>query len=240
MSCSLKICTLITFLTTIYVLSSKFLLDHTLHTSNKKIGIPNLSCGNFASVVNIIENVGGSATLVSNPSDLYNFDKVILAGVGAFDYGMSCLRTKGWDTVLSRLAIEQKRPILGICLGMQLMCEDSEEGSLPGLGWISGHVQRFKIPADSKIKIPHMGWNTVRVSKPNSIIPVDNGEQRFYFVHSYHAVCDDPSVVLATTHHGSDVTAAFSLDNIFGVQFHPEKSHRFGISLMRRYVEMQC
>lgn len=208
-----------------------------MSTSNKKIGIPNLPCGNFASVVNIVEKVGGSATIVSNPSELQNFDKLILAGVGAFDYGMASLRNEGWDEALTKLVIEQKRPILGICLGMQLMCQDSEEGKLPGLGWIPGNVKKFQMPAGSELKIPHMGWNTVRVCKPNSIIPTNEGEQRFYFVHSYHAVCKDPNVVLATTHHGSDVTAAFSSENILGVQFHPEKSHRFGISLMRRYVE---
>jgi glutamine amidotransferase len=123
---------------------------------------------------------------------------------------------------------------------MQLMCKSSEEGVLPGLGWIDAEVRRFSFPEGAEQKIPHMGWNTVRVAKPNPLIAEGDDEQRFYFVHSYHAVCADPGDVLATTRHGGEVTAAFSRGNIYGAQFHPEKSHRFGMALMQRFVELPC
>ena len=205
-----------------------------------RVGIPSLPCGNFLSVVKIIEKAGGSAEIVSQPSDLQRFDKLVLAGVGAFDYGMASLTSAGWADALGELVLVKRTPVLGICLGMQLMCDASEEGSLPGLGWISGHVRRFIANPPAAIKIPHMGWNTVQVRKANPLIASTDGEQRFYFVHSYHAVCRDESDVLATTHHGSDVTAAFNRDHIFGVQFHPEKSHRFGLQLMKRFLEVPC
>jgi glutamine amidotransferase len=204
------------------------------------IAIPALPCGNFSSVKKIIEKVGGSATIVEDPSRIAAFDKLIIAGVGAFDHGMSSIRTGGWLEALEDFALRQRRPVLGICLGMQLLCQRSEEGSLPGLGWIDADVVRFRFDPGSKLKIPHMGWNTVRVAKENPLIPPDIGEQRYYFVHSYHAVCRDADDVLATTSHGFEVTAALSRANIMGVQFHPEKSHRFGMALMRRFVEMPC
>jgi len=205
-----------------------------------KVGVPNLACGNFLSVMKIIQKAGGKAELVQRPSDLNGFDKFIIAGVGAFDRGMASLNEDGWTDVMNELVLERKMPVLGICLGMQLMCQGSEEGSQKGLGWVQGHVRRIPLPSGSQIKIPHMGWNTVKILRPNELIPSDQGEQRFYFVHSYHAVCENISDVLATTHHGSDVTAAFGVGNILGVQFHPEKSHRFGLALMKRFVEMPC
>lgn len=205
-----------------------------------KIGIPALPCGNFSSVAKIIEKAGGSAEIVQHPSDLRRFDKLVLAGVGAFDHGMSSLNSAGWTETLNELVIAKRMPILGICLGMQLMCDKSEEGVCDGLGWIKGHVRRFAFEPNSPLKIPHMGWNSVRVRKENPLIPMSGEEQRYYFVHSFHAVCQDPQDVLATTHHGLDVTAAFQREHILGVQFHPEKSHRFGLALIRRFVEMPC
>lgn len=205
-----------------------------------KIGIPALPCGNFSSVVKMVGKVGGEAALVHSPADLAAYDKVILAGVGAFDHGMASIRDAGWLSALEDAALNRKAPILGICLGMQLLCNGSEEGVLPGLRWIDADVKRFRFPADSTLKVPHMGWNTVTVAKPNPLVQPDEGEQRFYFVHSYHAVCKHPEDVLATTTHGYEVTAALSRGNIYGAQFHPEKSHRFGMALMKRFVELPC
>ncbi len=204
------------------------------------IAIPALPCGNFSSVLKIIEKVGGRAAIVERPADLTAFEKLIIAGVGAFDHGMSSIRSGGWLEALDDFAIARKRPVLGICLGMQLMCKRSEEGALPGLGWIDAEVMRFRLEEGSRLKIPHMGWNTLRVAKANPLVPQDGSEQRYYFVHSYHAVCRDPADVLATTQHGQEVTAAISRGNVMGVQFHPEKSHRFGMALMRRFVELLC
>ena len=204
------------------------------------IGIPNLPCGNFASVIKMVEKSGGKARIVATPTELASYSKVILAGVGAFDAGMSGILESGWKDALDEAALTQRKLVLGICLGMQLMCTRSEEGVLPGLGWIDADVRRFHFEGGAGFKIPHMGWNTVRVMKDNPLISTTEGEQRYYFVHSYHVNCSDPSDVLATTHHGYDVTAAISRGNVMGVQFHPEKSHRFGMALIKRFVELPC
>jgi glutamine amidotransferase len=204
------------------------------------IGIPNLPCGNFSSVIKMVEKCGGKARLVSDPTELTSCSKIVLAGVGAFDAGMSGIVDHGWKEALDEVALQQHKPLLGICLGMQLLCMGSEEGVRPGLGWINAEVRRFRFEGGERVKVPHMGWNTVRVMKENPLIPNTETEQRYYFVHSYHAVCSNISDVLATTHHGYDLTAAVSRDNIMGVQFHPEKSHRFGMALLKNFIDLPC
>lgn len=204
------------------------------------IAIPGIPCGNFASVVRMIQKCGGAASIVSSPGNLAHYDKVIIAGVGAFDYGMASLRDGGWTDALYQVAEQRRAPVLGICLGMQLMCASSEEGSLPGLGWIDAEVRRFRPDASPGLKVPHMGWNTVRIIKPSELLAPATEEQRFYFVHSYYATCNDARDVLATAHHGCEFVAAFNKGNVFGVQFHPEKSHRFGMALIRNFVELPC
>jgi glutamine amidotransferase len=200
--------------------------------------ILNYGCGNLASIVRMVNWVGGDAVVTSKASDLKVADKIILAGVGAFDHGMSGLRDGGWIDALNEAVLVRRVPILGICLGMQLMCKASEEGTLPGLSWVDAEVRRFKFEQDSSLKIPHMGWNNVSVAKENPIICSDPEEQRFYFVHSFHMICNQTNDILAIAHHGCDFTAAFSHENIFGVQFHPEKSHKFGMALMKKFVEL--
>jgi glutamine amidotransferase len=164
-------------------------------------------------------------------------DKIILAGVGAFDYGMTSINSM-WREELENAVLVRRIPILGICLGMQLMCKSSEEGHLPGLGWIDAKVRRFSWSSNLNLKLPHMGWNTVKIVKSNPLLEIGNDEQRFYFVHSYHVVCNNPRDVLATAHYGYDFTAAINHENIFGVQFHPEKSHRFGIQLVSNFLRL--
>lgn len=200
--------------------------------------IVNYGLGNLSSVLNMITKAGGQAIIVSDPNMLTEADKIILPGVGAFDHGMSSLHNNGWVKALNEAVLVKRVPILGICLGMQLMCKSSEEGGLPGLGWIDADVKRFKLPAESMLKIPHMGWNTVDIAKPNPLISDKEGEQRFYFVHSYHVVCKNPLDVLATSNHGYEITSSFSHNNVFGVQFHPEKSHRFGMALLKKFIEL--
>ena len=194
--------------------------------------------GNLNSVTNMIRHVGGTCRVTGDPGELADAEKLILPGVGAFDRGMEALRGTGIADALSVAVLERKKPILGICLGMQLMANRSGEGSLPGLGWLDAEVRKFCFLAQSELKIPHMGWNTVSIIKTNPLIDSSMGQLRFYFVHSYHMACTDSADVLATAHHGLDFCAAFQKNNIFGVQFHPEKSHRFGMALMKRFLEL--
>ncbi len=207
---------------------------------NVVVHIPNLSLGNTQSVVNMINRVGGEVIIAKTPEELSLAKKIILPGVGAFDVGMNELREHGWIDVLNKLVLDKKVPILGICLGMQFFFEGSEEGVLPGLGWISGRLKRFVSTQENGIKIPHMGWNAVHVYRPDSIIPTMEEELRYYFVHSYYAICGDTTDLVATAHHGSDVTAAVQRNNIYGVQFHPEKSHTFGMALLKNFLSVKC
>jgi glutamine amidotransferase len=204
------------------------------------IQIPDYGCGNLSSIKRMVEKVDGFARIVEKASDLDPSQKIILAGVGSFDHGMRCLKSEGWYDMLNEAVLRNRAPILGICLGMQLMCNASEEGELPGLGWIDGEVKRFSLPPSSPLKIPHMGWNTVTVRRENPLLPLENQEARYYFVHSYHAVCRKSEDVLATSLHGIEITAAFSHDNIYGVQFHPEKSHRFGMKIIKNFLDVEC
>lgn len=204
------------------------------------LAIVDCGIGNIRSVQRMFEAVGGSAEVIADPSAAMHCDRLVLPGVGAFDAGMEALNKNGWCDVLNHIALERRVPLLGICLGMQLLCRRSEEGSLPGLGWIDADVVSFNSSILKNLKIPHMGWNTVRPVQENPLIPMGQIEQRFYHVHKYHATCDKSESVLATAHYGIDFTTAVSHRNIFGVQFHPEKSHRFGMALMRRFLEIPC
>ena len=200
------------------------------------IYIVNYGLGNLNSIKNIISKIGGESKIIDDVSELKDAKKLILPGIGAFDHGMKFLNEKGWIGALNEAVLERKVPVLGICLGMQLMCKGSEEGVLPGLGWFDADVKRFRIPAGSPNKIPHMGWNAIHVKKQNGILEDKAEEQRFYFVHSYHVVCNNPADVLATANHDYEFTACISHDNIYATQFHPEKSHRFGMDLLKHFI----
>jgi imidazole glycerol-phosphate synthase subunit HisH len=202
------------------------------------VTIPALPIGNIAAVVNMVRKVGGKPILTSDPQELYMAQRVILAGVGAFDAGMNALEKGGWIDPLNALAAEGKVHILGICLGMQLMCRSSEEGILSGLGWFDADVKRIIPPLDSTLKVPHMGWNTLDIKKRSNLLGMYEDELRFYFVHSYHVVCDKPSDIVASTNHGFNLTAAIGRGNLHGFQFHPEKSHRFGMNLMEKFLAL--
>lgn len=202
------------------------------------ISVLDYGSGNVGSVINMIERAGGSARRISTPEEVIASEKLLLPGVGAFGHGMSQLVTRGLVPALNCLYSGERIPILGLCLGMQLMCRSSEEASIDGLGWFGAEVRRFVPDGQKKLRIPHMGWNTVRVVRPNPLLSTEGEENRFYFVHSYRVVCDDDSDPVAVTEYGGEFVAAFQKKNIFGVQFHPEKSHRFGMELMRRFVEI--
>lgn len=204
------------------------------------ITIIDCGIGNINSVKRMFEAVEGEAEILKGPSGLDGAKRVVLPGVGAFDAGMDALAEGGWIEPLNRLAADGGTPILGICLGMQLLCRRSEEGVKPGLGWIGADVIRIDTGGDVRLKVPHMGWSVTRPARANPLLPEGDEEQRFYYVHKYRAVCDDPADVLATATYGLDFTSAVSRGTVYGVQFHPEKSHKFGKALMRRFLELPC
>lgn len=196
--------------------------------------------GNIKSVQRMFEAADGSAQIIRDPRDIAGARRLVLPGVGAFDAGMRALVDGGWIEPLNRMVIDRKVPFLGICLGMQLLCRRSEEGDALGLGWIAADVKRIDTGGDPRLKIPHMGWAITCAARPNPLIPDDEGEQRFYYVHKFRAVNDDPADVLAVAQYGTPFTSAVNKENIYGVQFHPEKSHRFGMALMRRFLALSC
>lgn len=202
------------------------------------VTIVDCGIGNIKSVQRMFEAVDACAQIVDDPARLGDAERLVLPGVGAFDAGMTALVP--FIPALEQLAFERRIPVLGICLGLQLLCRRSEEGSLPGLGWIAADVVEVDRGGAPELKLPHMGWSTVVPVKPNPLVPLDEGEQRFYHVHRYRARCDDPADVLCTTTYGTTFTTGVSHGNIFGLQFHPEKSHRFGMGVMRRFAELTC
>lgn len=201
------------------------------------ISIVSCGIGNISSIANMIKKAGGDSRVVDSPESLLGSKKIVLPGVGSFDHGMAALNSGGWNPLLNRLVLEEKVPVLGICLGMQLMCRSSEEGNLPGLGWIEANVKRLD-SKEGKLKIPHMGWNEVKAVKNNSFFLELDNETRFYFVHSYYVECRDSSDVMSVTTYGDDFVSSFSKENIFGVQFHPEKSHKYGLKFIESFLEI--
>lgn len=202
------------------------------------IAVIDYGLGNLGSIANMLKKVGAVATVTADPAIIRQADRLILPGVGAFDTGVRNLEERGLIPVLNERVLEENIPILGVCLGMQLMGRRSEEGQLPGLGWLDATAVRFKFEGvNAHLKIPHMGWNELTICQPHPLFANLQEESRFYFVHSYHVVCADPTNVLARTTYGFDFTSAVVKGNIIGVQFHPEKSHRFGMALLRNFAE---
>ena len=202
------------------------------------ITIVNYGVGNLGSIRNMLKKINIKAIISSSKEDIKISDKLILPGVGSFDNAMSNLKKMGIIGVLNEAVLKKRTPILGICLGMQLFAKKSEEGKLPGLGWIDAEAVRFRINNKDKWKVPHMGWNTVKIKKDQHVLNSrdSNRELKFYFVHSYHLECKDQNIVLAETYHGYDFVSGIQKDNIIGVQFHPEKSHKFGMDVLGNFV----
>jgi glutamine amidotransferase len=201
------------------------------------IVIVDYACGNIASVLNMIRKAGGDAIVSDSHEVIKQATKLILPGVGAYDHGMSHLHAKQLPAILQARAAAGV-PLLGICLGMQLLAQGSEEGKIPGLGLIEAKFKRFSFEADSTMRVPHVGWNTVQIQKSNPLISENQEENRYYFVHSYYAACANESDILATTEYGHRFPSAYSKKNVYGVQFHPEKSHRFGLSLIKQFLKV--
>lgn len=195
--------------------------------------------GNIGSILNMLKRIGAPARISSVPGEIATAQKIILPGVGAFDRGMSALAERGLLPVLHAKALQERVPVLGICLGMQLLTEGSDEGRLAGLGWVQGRSIRFRPDAaNSRLKVPHMGWNTVAPRRRDSLFADLDPDHGFYFVHSFYVHCTNDDDVLATTVYGNRFASAVQHQNVLGTQFHPEKSHRHGLRLLQKFVEL--
>ena len=201
------------------------------------IGVLDYGIGNIGSILNMVKKAGAEGCAVHTAMELAACDRLILPGVGKFDAGMALLTQSGMRGALD-IAVGNGVPLLGICLGMQMLGRRSEEGPGEGLGYIPFDLKRFHLEDQLQLKIPHMGWDYVTLTQPELPLVKQLGpEPRFYFVHSYHAVCDDPSDVLMTCEYGYSFAAAVHRGNVWGTQFHPEKSHRFGLALIRSFAK---
>lgn len=200
------------------------------------ITIIDYGMGNLGSIQNMLKRIGAAATITADHYVINDASKIILPGVGAFDNAMTRLNDSGLRKVLERKAMVEGIPILGICLGMQLLTRSSEEGKLSGLCWIPAVTRRF--PYRQGLKVPHMGWNLVHRSSFSKLTEGFEDETRFYFVHSYAVTVDAPCYSILKTTYGIEFDSAIQKDNIYGVQFHPEKSHRFGMRLLTNFVRL--
>jgi len=195
--------------------------------------------GNVGSIVNMLKRIDVPAIMTSKPEVILQADKLILPGVGAFDNGMRNLRRLGLLDALEQKVLGEKTCILGICLGAQLMTQSSEEGQESGLGWVKARtIHFFSRQEIAGYRVPHMGWSEVIPRKKSQLFHWVPEEARFYFVHSYHFVCENAEDVLAETKYGYWFTSVFASGNCFGVQFHPEKSHRYGMALLQSFAEL--
>jgi glutamine amidotransferase len=202
------------------------------------VSVLDYGLGNLGSILNMFKKIGVSAVLVDTPDALQDAEKIVLPGVGSFDNGMTKLAAYGYVDILSEKVQKKGAPILGICLGMQLLGNWSEEGKQPGLGFIDAHCERFISSDSNSLKVPHMGWNNVHLQRPSSLFVGLENNSRFYFVHTYRMLCSDASDVLSTTEYGGEFVSSVQKNNIMGVQFHPEKSHRFGMTLLKNFSEL--
>jgi glutamine amidotransferase len=204
------------------------------------ITIVDYEMGNLGSIQNMFRYIGVESKIESDPDRIKDASKILLPGVGSFDMAINKIREKGLDEVLNEKALKEQIPVLGICLGMQLLTERSEEGELDGLGWIPSKTMRFKNRIDSKLKVPHMGWNIVTAREKNPLIQGFDkfDEARFYFVHSYFVKVNNEENSILKTEYGLEFDSAISKDNIFGTQFHPEKSHKFGMKLFENFARL--
>jgi glutamine amidotransferase len=202
------------------------------------IVIVDYGIGNLASVLNMFKKIGATNVCISKDYALIEkATKLILPGVGAFDAGMDNLEKSGLIPLLNKKVMEDKIPLLGICLGMQLLTKKSEEGLKPGLGWIDAETVKFNLDPSLKLKVPHMGWNYIKVLNQNPLIEMES-KSRFYFVHSYYVKCKDESQSIATSDFGIDFTCMINKDNIYGAQFHPEKSLKFGMQVLENFAKL--
>jgi len=203
------------------------------------ITIIDYGLGNIQAFVNVYNRLNIKTNIAHTANDLQGTTKIILPGVGAFDYAMSQLNASGMRDELEKQVLENKIPIVGICVGMQILAKSSDEGKLPGLGWIDGEVKLFDTSKiNYKTQLPHMGWNSISPVNDHPMMIGFNAESRFYFLHSYYFVCHNPEDIMSTTEYGINYASAVNRENIFGIQFHPEKSHSNGIQLLHNFANL--
>lgn len=203
------------------------------------IGIINYGLGNIKAFANVYKNLDVEYKIVSKKEELINIDKIILPGVGAFDHAMTLLINSGMKEKLDELVLEEKMRVIGICVGMQILAKSSDEGKLKGLGWIDAEVKKFslnEIPQNAPL--PHMGWNNIKPKMNSKLMTGLNEDSRFYFLHSYYFKINNKNNILATANYGIDFTCAVKVENVYGVQFHPEKSHKNGVQVLKNFAEL--
>jgi len=199
------------------------------------VSVISYGLGNLGSVVNMLKRVGAESRLVSTPEEVLASDRLLLPGIGAFDTGMRLLDEQGLTPAIKEFAASGK-PVFGICLGMQLLLDSSEEGEAAGLGLIPGRSLRFdEVPG---VRVPHMGWSFVEPTREDSLVAELPDESRFYFVHSYRVVPDNPAHTLGITQYGGPFASMIRSDNVMGAQYHPEKSHDFGKRILRNFAAL--
>jgi len=203
------------------------------------ITIIDYGMGNLGSVKNMFKKIGEESIISSKKEDIEKATKILLPGVGAFDNAMKNLDDLGLIEIINKKVLVEKTPIMGICLGMQLLTKGSEEGQREGFGFIDAYAKRFDFSSfDNSLPIPHMGWNKVFLQKKSQLLQEgEERENRFYFVHSFAVNCENREDILTTTNYGYDFVSSFEKNNIIGCQFHPEKSHKFGMKLFKNFVE---
>ena len=200
--------------------------------------IINSGLGNFNSVLNMIRKCGSNALLTNSYEDVFNSKKIILPGIGSFDQAIKSLRKFSLDKAICE-ALNNGSYLLAICVGMQMLFDSSEEGNLKGLSLIKGKIKKFKFNTNTnKLPIPHMGWNNIDLKKKSKLFFDQTENNRFYFAHSYYAVCQNTEDELSSTNYSFEFTSSVENNNIFGVQFHPEKSHKFGVKLFKNFISL--
>ncbi len=193
--------------------------------------------GNIQAFANIYKRLNINVDIATTPVHIKDANRIILPGVGAFDWAMARLNGSGLRDALDDAVLGAKIPVIGVCVGMQMMARSSDEGALPGLGWINAEVKRFAGTADRNRPLPHMGWNTVEAQSDKCLFKSISAP-RFYHLHSYCVIPNDQADILAKATYGAPFAAAIRRDNVFGTQFHPEKSHQWGINLLRNFAEL--
>ena len=204
-----------------------------------KIHIIDSGTCNLGSVSNMLNYIGAKNVVSSKKEELIKAKKLILPGVGSYDKNLKNLHKSKIFKTIKELVLKDKVPILGICLGMQLFCKSSEEGYGKGFGFFDAKVLKFSVNnTQKKLLIPHMGWNSIKLNKESKIATNLNNQTKFYFVHSYHVICSEESDILFTTEYGYEFVSGIEKQNIYGIQFHPEKSHKFGMQLLNNFSQL--